>query len=258
MALLKLISNLVVPVLAFSFPSLCEVNKTSFSLDETLLLLHLGVLTVILLWSSAGLHLLIRCLTILVLLAQILISLTPFSSTNFVEVLLSVTFLYFTCYNKRTSNWFSSAKTIFFDWLTLIVLFPATGFLDLIARTSTFGMNLGFFLGANVLGMATVKAAQFIWDSDDSKTQDQVTFIHLMKIDTGTLKRLHFIELIVCVWMTYYLFIRYLIASGVFLLDWRIGLSLGFVSTIVGYFGPIAAHAVLTPEEVNKYSDSQN
>jgi hypothetical protein len=177
--ILQPLSNVILPVLTYTLPYFCEPNIT-YSLEGTIAAFLFGVGLFILCWAS-GPYFVVRYGILLGLVFQVY-NRRFHEGDNFLSVLIiGIIIHYFACINKTTTQQFCSVKTIFFDWLILIALFPTTAFVDLYARTSLFPIVLAYFVGSNLLGMAMVKLAEFVWSlSFESKSKDMVYFIRIL------------------------------------------------------------------------------
>ncbi len=170
---LNILANTIVFTLSCSLPFVCDITQTKYSVNTTFLIFHIGINGFILAWSFGRLHFLVRLGSILAVVLQTRSILFSLAEDNVLYLGTFFIAFYLTCYNHDTSNWICSAKTVFFDWLVLILMIITSGFADIMLRTDTFTSLLGFFFGSNIFGLVSVKGSQFMWErASHLDTQD--------------------------------------------------------------------------------------
>jgi hypothetical protein len=80
----------------------------------------------------------------------------------------------------------------------------------------------------------------------------------MMNMPVEIVNRLHLQELLLALWILFFLFATKLEALRVPIDSWPFALVGGVFSTLICYFGPIAAKAFLTPQQAKLYMDSHN
>lgn len=159
MKILHVFSNTIVLLLSAALPFFATIP---YSVIESFLIFFAGLNIFTLIWSFGGLHFVVRWGSVLgiLLYSTSLISVHE----NILVFALFLMSFYLVCFNRHTSNWICSAKTIFFDWLILVLILIGCGFGDIIFRTDTFVSALACFFGSNIFALATVKGSQFMWE----------------------------------------------------------------------------------------------
>jgi len=79
--------------------------------------------------------------------------------------LLVIAAFVFLTKSKLVSNRFNTFKCVLVDWLLLVPFFPICGFVDIYFETDTFFYVLGYFVGANLVGLATVYISSLVWNN---------------------------------------------------------------------------------------------
>lgn len=166
---------------------------------------------------------------------------------------------------KLSSEYTNTFKTLWLDWVFLVPLFPVFAFSDLLLKTELFYSVLGYFCGANFYGVSLIKSAEWTWTQHSrtpqggtTTTQQWMTFIHQIKVTPLSWQRLHFQQLLLCLWCIGMLFGTEMLDVWQSVERWQLAFSVGAFSTICLYLGPIAAGAALSPSELEAVRDSTN
>jgi len=263
----QVISSVVVLLITVVLPDYCLKKKSDTFVDTAILftVFSIGMFVFVSGWSYGLIPPVMSfCFaSMLIQLGRVLhpfllsdtfsspISLPVFGALLLIHIL--------SCHNAHTSRFLCDFKTIWIDWLLSILLFPIFGFWDILKGTDMFSTVVGHFLGANMIGVGIVKAAEFFWrwksqQPKISEPKPDLTLVHLMKIPHHVFPTVHAYELIMCSHIMFYFLLTSLSMNGVVEM-WKISFLVGMWSTVVCYLGPIASKAILTPEEALKYQD---
>eukprot|EP01114_Cavostelium_apophysatum_P022815 TRINITY_DN8387_c0_g1_i1.p1 TRINITY_DN8387_c0_g1~~TRINITY_DN8387_c0_g1_i1.p1 ORF type:complete len:275 (+),score=21.32 TRINITY_DN8387_c0_g1_i1:35-826(+) len=179
------------------------------------------------------------------------------STTIQTEILLSIGLIYLTCFNKKTSQAINTGKTVIFDWIVVGICFPVAAFLDVLTYTQYFVIVVAYFVGSNGAGFGVVKAMERLWNTTfRTSNEESMRFGHLLKMPRTTWKKLDLQMFSICLWLMLYFLINNMIAfnSGEVSM-WQISFVIGFVSTLVCYFGPMGAEATISLEQWRDLQD---
>jgi len=262
-SLVRLLAHVSAISLGIAGSLYLPANLKEFTITEFVITFFVLLSAFIISWSAGLVSILRYAVTAALLAKTILVGSTVNLFT--IGILLGLGFLVhtFTSYLKTPSEWLNTFKGLWIDWLAIIPLFPIFGFTDLLLRTDLFYPLLGYWLGSTFYTLTTLKAAEFIWhyalrNSSSSTKDEQLTFIHHLQVFRSTWNTLHVGQLLLCLWLLFFLFGASLESNWVLVDRWQIAFAFGCISSLLLYLGPIAAGSALSPEELRAVQDAVN
>lgn len=270
--LLRGLAPVVASGVAFVFSPVAK-DHVSLSWNEYFYLFHFGIFAFLCAWSC-GVHPLIGYTLTILLTSQAGLDIAKqINNGHLADLLLPLlSFLvlhFLICHVKRSAEVLNELKTLWIDWIVMIIFFPVFSFCDLLMDTNLFFWLLGYFSGATFVSLAFLKAAEQLWtflfplpstdkkqdDPPKRRFKDVMTFVHKMTISRYGWEEIRFMQLVLCLYGLYWNMTQKMFSEWDQVERWQWAFVCGVASTLWVYLGPIASGSSLSLEELRKITD---